>query len=46
MLNTDVNSGYWNFYTVWEKKRKSISVTFGILPYIQAKKPKLVLPSS
>ena len=40
MLNTSVNAGYWNFYTVWEKKHKSVSVTFGMLPYIQAKKTK------
>jgi hypothetical protein len=38
MLNTVVNAGYWNFYTVWEKKHKSVSVTFVMLAYIQAKK--------
>jgi hypothetical protein len=28
------------FNAVWEKKHKSVPLTFGMLPYIQAKKTK------
>jgi hypothetical protein len=40
VLTTGVNVGYWNFYTMWEKKHESVSVTFGMLPCIQAKNTK------
>jgi hypothetical protein len=33
VLITGVNAGYWNFYTVWEKKHESVSITFGMLSY-------------